>query len=62
MFDFSDENKNYLNDIAQFDYDLLEPELVLRKNNQFNNLEINLDENLMYLICNCYHQLQNNHK
>ena len=48
MFDFLDENKNYLNDLAQFDFDLLEPELVLRRNNQFNNLDINLDENNKY--------------
>ena len=48
MFDSFDENKNYLSDISEYNFDLLKPELILRKNDEFNNLEINLDENNKY--------------
>jgi len=48
MFDSLDDKRSYLNDFSNYDLDSINPDLIFRKNDNYNNLEINLKENNKY--------------
>ena len=48
MFDSLDDKRSYLNDLTSYDLDSIEPDLIIRKDSNYHNLEINLDQNNKY--------------